>query len=128
MQKRRISQRWASGLALILILSLCSCATLQQKWNNATDDERARIILSQSQKSLNTMFTLGKAFVELKPEYLLRWKEKAIPAFDIANKVVAGLIAKGQKGEKLTYIDVAAVIGTKVYDIQALLLSWGVKL
>ncbi len=126
--KRRIL-RVSQWLVLsILLASLIGCATLQQKWDKATDDERARIVLSQTQKSLKNLFNVGKAFVELKPQYITEWKEKVNPAFDVANKVLADLIAKGKRGEKLSYIDVIAAIGAKVSDIEKLLVAWGVKL
>ncbi len=122
--------KWFSQwtILIILLVAFIGCATLQQKWDKATDDEKARITISQTQKSLKNLFNAGKIFVELKPQYITEWKEKVIPAFDVANKVLADLIAKGNRGEKLLYLDVIAAIGTKANDIQKLLTAWGVKL
>jgi hypothetical protein len=109
-------------------LLLTGCTTLQKKWDKATDDERARIVLSQSQKSLATLFAAGQAFVDLTPKYALEWQTKIKPAFSILNKVLADLIAKGKRGEKLTYVDVVGAVGTKLDELQRLLTAWGVKL
>jgi len=127
---RRRSTQWATGsvILILIVLLLTGCSTLQKKWDGATEDERARIVLSQSQKSLATLFSAGQAFVDLKPEYKNDWQTKFKPAFSVVNKVLADLIAKGKRGEKLTYVDVTAAVGSKLDELQKLLIAWGVKL
>ena len=115
-------------LMLIMMVSLLACATLQQKWDKATDDEKARITISQTQKSLKTAFVTSKAFVDANQKYQAEWKTKIIPMFDATNKILKDLIDKGAAGQKLTYISVLAALGNRIPEITAALAAWGLKI
>jgi hypothetical protein len=114
-------------LTACLALSLISCATLQQKWEKATDDERARIIVSQTQKSLKLTLLSAQTFVATNPKYQPEWKTKVLPMFETVNNILGDLIKKGQAGEKLTYLSVISAIGGRVTDIITIINGWGVK-
>lgn len=114
-------------VSLVLLAGLMGCATLQQKWDKATDDERARITVSQIQKSLKTTAVLAQAFVASNPKFQNDWKTKVLPMFETANNILGDLIKKGQAGQKLTYLEVIAAVGGRVTDIIAIVKGWGVK-
>jgi hypothetical protein len=114
-------------ISIILLAGLMGCATLQQKWEKATDDERARIIVSQTQKSLKTTAVLTAAVVEKNPQYKNDWKTKVLPMIESANNILGDLIKKGQAGQKLTYLEVLAAVGGRVTDIIAIVKGWGVN-
>jgi hypothetical protein len=114
-------------LAMVMLAGLMGCATLQDKWNKATDDERARIIVSQTQSSLKIAFVTSQTFVAANPKYKDEWKTKVIPMFETTNNILGDLIKKGQAGQKLTYIEVLAAVGSRVTDIVKAVQAWGVK-
>lgn len=113
---------------IILLFLAAGCQTLQQKWDKATDDEKARIVVSQTQKSLKSTFITSKAFVDLNPKYQAEWKTKIIPMFDAANKILGDLIDQGAQGKKLTYMGVLSAFGGRIGEIMAAMAAWGVKL
>lgn len=114
-------------LSLVLLAGLMGCATLQQKWDKATDDERARIIVKQTQGALRINADLTAAFVEKNPQYKDQWKNKVLPMFATANNILGDLIKKGQAGQKVTYLEVLVAIGGRVTDIITIVKGWGVN-
>lgn len=118
-----------SWIVLLLIaVFLVGCSTLQKKWDSATEDERARIIISQFQRTLRTSFDLGKAYVSANPKYQDEWKGKLIPSFDAANKILGDFIARGQRGEKLTVVQITGILAGRIKEITDTLTAWGLKL
>lgn len=81
---------------LLVLLLAVSCASLQEKWNILTPDEKARIIINDLQDQLTHAFDTGKAYVTAKPEYQEKWKSEIVPAFDVANKTLASVITMGK--------------------------------
>jgi hypothetical protein len=124
---RKFRTIFSTLLIMIFFLTLLGCATLQDKWNKATDDERARIILSQTQSSLKIALVTSSAFVAANPKYKDEWKTKVLPMFEVANNILGELIKKGQVGQKLTYMEVLSAVGGKITDIVAIVQMWGVK-
>lgn len=81
------------AVTLIVMLFLASaCASIQQQWDKLTPDEKARVVIADMQKQLNTLFDTGKQYVTLHPEAKETWQTKAVPAFDLANKALAATI------------------------------------
>ena len=113
------------ALLLLLPALLVACATTQEAWNKLTPDQKARIILNGMQDELNNMWTMGKNAVAAKPDYAQFWKEKVVPAFDVANKAIntaAQLAATGQ----LKPEDVYGQIQPLLNSIATLLTQMGV--
>lgn len=114
-------------VSLVLLVGLMGCATLQQKWDKATDDERARIIIKQTQSSLKNVSILTATVVEKNPQYKDAWKTKVLPMIETVSDILGDLIKKGQAGQKITYLEVLAAIGGRVTDIIAIVKGWGVN-
>ena len=114
--------------SIILCFLLAGCATLQQKWGQATEDERARLVLFGFQKSLKTTLLTGIDYVAIHPEKKADWKSKIIPMFDACNKVLLDLEVKGMAGEKLTVIGVTLAVAGRIAEIEVILRGWGVKI
>lgn len=117
----------AAIMVIGLLFSLGACATLQQKWDKATDDEKARIVVSQTQSSLKLAFVASQTFVASNPKYKDEWKNKVLPMFEAANNILGDIIKKGQAGQKITYMEVLAAVGGRITDIMAVINKWGVK-
>lgn len=115
-------------VAIILVAALSGCATLQAKWDKATEEERARIILSQSQKSLYTLFQSGETFAGNNEAFKKEWKEKILPSIKTANTILGDLIARGKAGEPLTVVQVMSAMGGRITEISNALKGWGVKI
>lgn len=79
-------------LILMFIPLLLSCASIQERWNSLSPDEKARIIVSDLQSQLETLFDKGKSYVQNNPQYLPVWKEKIVPTFDLANDTLKRVI------------------------------------
>ncbi len=122
--KRKIASIFIS---VILLAGLMGCATLQQKWDKATDDERARIVVSQTQKSLKLAFISAQTFIVSNPKYKDDWKNRVLPMFEVTNNILGDLIKKGQAGQKLTYLQVLVAVGSRVTDIITIIGGWGVR-
>ena len=114
-------------IAIMLFASL-SCATLQQKWGQATEDEKARLVLFGLQKSVKTTLETGIAYVVLHPDKKSEWQAKVIPMFDAANKILLDLEIKGASGQRLTVVGVSLSVVGKIAEIEAILTAWGIKL
>lgn len=90
--------RKLSVICIVMLLVGCSYfGTIQQKWDNLTSDEKARIIVNDMQGQLDNLFNAGKVYVTANPKYAGEWKGKIVPAFDTANKSLATVIALGSK-------------------------------
>lgn len=115
--------------ALLLVLFLLSgCASLQEKWDKATEEERARIMVSQFQGTLKSSFILAEAFVKVNPQYKEDWKAKVLPMFDFANKLLDDFIKRGKAGEKFTVLQVTSAVAGRLQEIEVILKGWGVRL
>ena len=117
-----------SWLILFLALLLTGCASLQQKWDEATEDEKTRIMISQFQGTLKSSFILAEAFVKVNPQYNEVWKTKVLPMFDFVNKILNDFIQRGKAGEKFTVLQVTSVIAWRIQEIEFILKLWGVKI
>jgi len=81
---------------LVILLGNIACAGLQAKWNALTPDEKARIVVNDLQDQLANAFDTGKAYVSANPQFQAEWRDKIVPAFDVANKALASVIAIGK--------------------------------
>ena len=108
----------------LLVVLLLGCAGLQEKWNALTPDQKARIIINDIQGQLNNAFATGKAYVTAKPEYQEKWKTQIVPAFDVANKSLASVIAIG-KTKPITPEFVYAQVMQNVTNVLNLLIQIG---
>ena len=115
-------------LIVIVLIASFGCATLQQSWNKATEDERARLVLFGLQKSLKTLLQMGIDYVAIHPEKKADWQKKIIPMFDATNKILLDLEVRGASGQGLTVIGVSLAVVGRIAEIEAILRGWGVKL
>ena len=115
-------------LLIFILWSMVGCATLQDSWNKATEDERARLVLFGFQKSLKTTLLAGIDYVAIHPEKKADWQKKIIPMFDATNKILLDLEIKGMAGEKLTVIGVTLAVAGRIAEIEVILKGWGVKI
>jgi hypothetical protein len=86
-------------IPILLACMLISCAALQNvqdKWNLLTPEQKAQIVISDLQGQLDNAFTQSKVMVMAKPELVDKWKTQIVPAFDVANKALASVIAVGK--------------------------------
>ena len=113
---------------ITLMFLLVGCATLQQRWSMATEDERARLVLFGFQKSLKTTLQTGIDYVAIHPEKRADWQKKIIPMFDATNKILLDLLLKGQAGGKLTVVGVTFAVAGRIAEIEVILRGWGVKI
>ena len=88
-------------LPVILMFMIMGCVGLQQKWEQLTPDEKARVILADMQGQLKNMFQLGKAYVEANPDKRAMWQKQVLPAIEASNRAI-GVIMAGGATEKLT--------------------------
>ena len=88
-------------LPVILMFMIMGCVGLQQKWEQLTPDEKARVILADMQGQLKNMFEVGKAYVESNPDKRGLWQKNGLPAIEAANMAIGKLLAAGAT-EKLT--------------------------
>ncbi len=114
-------------MVLWMMFVLSGCASLQAKYDKATDDEKARIWVSQGQKSLTTLFVSGQLAAEKDAKFKVEWKAKVLPSIDAANKVIGDIIAKGKAGEKFTPLQVTVLIMGRIKEIADALSAWGIK-
>jgi hypothetical protein len=114
--------------SIILCFLLAGCATLQQKWGQATEDEKARLVLFGLQKSVKTSLQTGISYIALHPEKKAEWQAKVIPMFDAVNKILLDLEIKGASGQRLTVVGVSLAVVGRIAEIEAILTAWGVKL
>jgi len=116
-----------SWLILFLVLLLTGCASLQEKWDKATEDEKARIMISQFQGTLKSSFILAEAFVKANPQYNEVWKTKVLPMFDFVNRILNDFIQRGKAGEKFTVLQVTSAVAWRIQEIEIILKLWGVR-
>lgn len=113
-----------SIVMVLVLLMLIACATLQQQWSKLTPDQKARIILNGLQDELSTAFDSGKAYVQANPKYRDVWKQKIVPAFNMANKAVASALKLANRG-KMTDTEVYSTVQPLVTSTVSLLTSIG---
>ena len=109
---------------LVLLACLVSCAGIQEKWNVLTPDEKARIIVSDIQAQLNTLFDTSKAYVIANPKYQEKWRTQIIPAFDLTNESLASAMILAKAG-KITPDQVYAQVQPILNSLITLLVSIG---
>lgn len=116
-------------LAVTLIVMLClalACTTMQQQWDKLTPDEKARVVIADMQNQLNTLFDTGKQYVTLHPEAKEVWKEKAVPAFDLANKALEAAI-KISSTQGITPDELYQVVAPLIDKVLQILTDMGVN-
>ena len=111
-------------MVMVVLLSLVACAGVQEKWNALTPDEKARVVVSDIQSQLNTLFDTGKAYVVANPKYQEKWRGQIIPAFDLANKTLASATILAKAG-KITPDQVYAQVQPMLNSVIGLLVSIG---
>jgi len=109
---------------ILLVLMLVACAGVQEKWNALTPDEKARVVVSDIQAQLNTLFDTGKAYVMANPKYQDKWKGQIVPAFDLASKSLASATILAKAG-KITPDQVYAQVQPVLNSVITLLISIG---
>jgi hypothetical protein len=102
-------------VSLVLLVALASCAGIQEKWNQLTPDEQARVILNGLQEQLNIAFDQAKIQIGNKPE----WKTKVVPAFKIANEALAKVYALA-KTQSITPSSVLTAVQAQVNEALAI--------
>lgn len=127
---KKVSNTWTQVIVISIILCflLAGCATLQQGWNKATEDEKARLVLFGLQKSVKASLQAGIAYINLHPEKKVEWKAKIIPMFDAVNKILLDLEIRGASGQSLTIVGVSLAVVGRIAEIEAILTGWGVRL
>lgn len=83
-------------LSVLICLALVSCATIQERWNALTPDEKARIIINDLQTQLETLWNKGKDYVNQNPQYSQIWRDEIVPAFSTANTCLKTVIMIAQ--------------------------------
>jgi len=124
-------------VVMVAVLALSHGCTTGTKWirpggelvayENLTPDEQNRVMIDVYQEQVDRLWANAKAFVDAvpdNPEIQEAWKEKAVPAFDAANKTIADVIARAQDGE-LTWEDARAIIMPAYNRTLALLIKYG---
>jgi len=94
-----------SIIVSILLVLMVGCAS----WRLLTPDEKARASIDLMQTQLEEMFDTSKAYVDLHPEYVDKWKAEIVPAFDVANKTLAD-VAYLARTQDMTVAEVRAII------------------
>ena len=115
-------------LVLVLCMAMLSCSSLTQikaNWTTMKSDEKARVVCEFLQTELGTLFDSGKAYVTAHPDTQAVWKAKVVPAFDIANKALAGYMVQA-KADKVTFIDVVSGMLPLLNPITSALSGWGI--
>jgi hypothetical protein len=107
-------------LGVVLLACFISCSTIQEKWSALTPDQQARIIIDDLQGQLDNAFVSVKAQIGTKPE----WKSTIVPAFDVANKALADVIAIG-KTQPLTPELVYSKVQNQINNVLNLCVQFG---
>jgi hypothetical protein len=107
-------------MVMVVMMSLVACAGVQGKWNALTPDEKARVVIGDIQDQLAITFDTAKAQIGNKPE----WREKVVPAFDVANKALADVIILG-KTKPLTPAMVYEKVQNQVTNVLNLCIQLG---
>lgn len=119
-------RRKSVAVAILLLFLVAGCATTQQmqdSWNKLTPNEKARIIVGGFQDSMESLFNTGKAYVTANPQHTDVWKQKAIPAFDAANKsiiVAINLCAAGGATPDVVYKSIQPTIEAVIAILRAI--------
>jgi hypothetical protein len=118
------------SLFLVLVLMwvmMAACATLQEKWNKATPQEKSRITISQFQMSVKEMLDAGGLFVDQNPTYRPQWKEKVLPIFKTVNGILDQFILDLDQGKAISFTTIISAVSGKIGEITAIINVWGVK-
>lgn len=97
MRNQRATQILVTAISLMLVF-LAGCASVQESWNKLTPQEKSRVVISDVQAQLNTMFDTGKSYISTHPEQQAIWKEKIVPAIDAANTTLKGVMELSLEG------------------------------
>jgi hypothetical protein len=116
----------AGACGLLVSGSLTGCATLGSRWNAATEDEKARLILDDLQTSVDSMLEFGEIYVAIHPEKKPDWQTRVLPLFKAVNEMIGKYIplAEANAG-KVTVWQVLSTIQPKLAEIEAILIKWG---
>jgi hypothetical protein len=112
----------------MIVGSLSGCVNLQTQWNSATEEERVRIVLDQTQTGLDALLDMGVAYVAAHPEKKADWPTRVLPLFKAVNGMIGENIrlAKANAG-KVTVPGVLAAIQPKITEIETIAIEWGFK-
>ena len=119
-----MKQKLQLFLVMVILMAIVACANLQKAWENATPEERCRIVTFKMQRTLNGAFDAGKLYILAHPEKAPEWKAKAISTFDFTNKLIRTFTEKNFAG--MTSEQVILEVQPKINEILALLATWGV--
>ena len=125
-------------VCIFLAMSMTGCSAIQRtlhispaletQWQQATEEERVRLVLKDIQSSLDTSLDVGALYVATHPEKKADWKTLVLPLFKKANDVIGDVIrdAKTTQG-KVTLAGAILKIQPHLMEIEKILLEWGVK-
>ncbi len=125
-------------LCLVMAMSLTACSTIQRtlhispvletQWQQATEEEKVRLVLKDIQSGLDTSLDMGAIYVAAHPEKKTDWKDLVLPLFKTANDTIGDVIqeAKTTQG-KITLASALIRIQPHITEIERILLEWGVK-
>lgn len=115
-------------LAVMMVVALlfvfAGCATVAEKWEALTPDQKARVIISDFQDQLDNLFHVGKTYVEANPEAIEAWKTDVVPVISTANKTLSHLMELAQIKD-VTPDVVYEKMTPLIEDITALLVQLG---
>lgn len=108
------------------LIGASGCATLQGKWQSATEDEKARLILADMQATLDSMLDFGTIYVVSHPDKKADWQTRVLPLFKSANDMIGENIrlAKANAG-KVTVAGVLSAVQPKIAEIEVIVIQWG---
>jgi hypothetical protein len=115
-------------LVLGLVVGMVACSTIQtfqQKWDALTPDEKARVVINDLQEQLDNAFETGKSYVIAHPEFTETWENDILPAFDVANTTLHGVIVAAQAGSTVTPEQVYDEVQPLVTKVINMLVSMG---
>ena len=127
--------KYYSAIMYVLVISfmmatMISCGSMKniaKEWEKRTPEERGRITLNLAQGIVATCFETGQTFVNKDPvKYQTEWKEKVLPAIDLANKSIATALTVLKNGGYLTQEDVVTRVAPNIKAITDLLAGWGI--
>lgn len=110
-------------LVVVFALMFSGCGLL----SGLTRDEKARLITDGWQETLGDLWTEGKAYIAEHPQHQELWKEKVVPAFDIANTTLKDIIDLAQK-EDITPQEVEDMMGPLLKKIYGYMAQLGIDL
>ena len=119
--------RWLVILILLTFILMMGCSMIQSNvWKNATEDEKARLVLNDMQKTVDTLLDLGAIYVSTHPDKKADWQARVLPMFKSVNGMIGEnlKLAKLNQG-KVTIAQVLAAIQPKLNELEVIAITWG---